>query len=112
MGLAQSMTSNHVRRAHRAALRGMFDVPRECLFRARATVNAYTVPFRVRCMVLLYILPFLFLFSSVTLMPIDFNGSSFQAAEQQVCDTAFFLFSAFFDLYPTFKTFSHKKGIS
>ena len=44
---------------NRAALRGMFDVPRGCLFRARATVNAYSVQFRVRCMTVLCILPFL-----------------------------------------------------
>ena len=59
MGLVQSMAPNHVRRAHRAALRGMFDVPRGCLFRARAAVNAYSVTFRVRCMILFCTLSFL-----------------------------------------------------
>ena len=36
----------------RAALRSMFDVPQGSLSRARAAVNAYTVLFGVRCMVL------------------------------------------------------------
>ena len=54
----QSTTVNHVRRAHRAALSGRVDVPRGCLFRARAAVNAYTVLFRVRCMILFCTLSF------------------------------------------------------
>ena len=43
----------------RAALRGIIDVPQGSLSGAKAAVNAYTVSFRVRCMVLLYILPVL-----------------------------------------------------
>ena len=51
----------------RAALRSMFDVPQGSLSRARAAVNAYTVPFGVRCMVLtVYLARFIFIVGSVT----------------------------------------------
>ena len=51
----------------RAALRSMFDVPQGSLSGARAAVNAYTVSFRVRCMVLTVYLAYFMLSETKTI---------------------------------------------